>query len=215
MRSSRHSRLSVAIELFIARINMAGPPEKRPPHIGLELPVRLILLLLCALVAGCDKQNAEQQQGTEAAAGPVAGLDRSHKGKAAPEIEILGPDAEPASFADLTGKPTLVNLWATWCAPCVKELPTLNALAKSGRVRVVAISQDTGPHASVEAFLDYVKADELEAFQDPKLALSGALGVQVLPTSILFDAEGREVWRFVGDRDWSSAEVEPLLAEGR
>jgi hypothetical protein len=78
---------------------------------------------------------------------------------------------------------------------------------------VVAISQDTGPHASVEAFLQEHKIATLDAYQDPKMNLSPALGAEVLPTSVLFDSNGREVWRFVGDQDWTSPEAAKLLAE--
>ncbi len=115
--------------------------------------------------------------------------------------------------------PVLVNLWATWCAPCVKELPTLDRLAQShavdGLVGVIAVSQDTGPHASVAAFLDRLKVRDLGAYHDPKMALSAALGAEVLPTTILYDAQGREVWRYVGDLDWSGEEAARLLAEAR
>ena len=117
----------------------------------------------------------------------------------------------------LAGTPVLVNLWATWCAPCVKELPTLNALArkhdKDGALGIIAISQDMGPQGSVEAFLKTLKVDDLGAFHDPKMALSGALDAQVLPTTILYDAQGREVWRYVGDLDWTGPEAARLLAD--
>ncbi|MEO5972015.1 MAG: TlpA disulfide reductase family protein, partial [Sphingomicrobium sp.] len=115
--------------------------------------------------------------------------------------------------------PVLVNLWATWCAPCVKELPTLDKLAHShdvdGRLGVIAVSQDRAPHGSVKAFLAEHKIGALGAFHDPDMALSGALDAQVLPTSVLFDRQGREVWRYVGDLDWTGAEAEKLLAEAR
>ena len=122
----------------------------------------------------------------------------------------------PTSLKAFAGKPTLVNLWASWCAPCVKELPTLDRLAQAegGKLNVVAISQDMGPHASVVAFLQEHKLGELDAYQDPKMGLSGALGAEVLPTSVLFDANGKEVWRYVGDLDWTSPEAAKLLAEG-
>jgi thiol-disulfide isomerase/thioredoxin len=117
-----------------------------------------------------------------------------------------------------SGTPTLVNLWATWCAPCVKELPTIDRLAKEhyalGDLGVMAISQDSAPHASVEAFLKRLDIKEVGIFQDSKMALSGALGADVLPTTILYDAKGREVWRYVGDLDWTSPEAVKLLAEG-
>ena len=179
-----------------------------------------IALALVAL-AGCQKQPeppAANQTATTAEAGPHKGVDRSHKGKPVPDIAFNNPDGGEISIADFHGSPVLVNLWATWCAPCVKELPTLDALARShdidGELGVVAISQDSGPHASVVAFLAKLKIKDLGAYQDSKMALSGSLGPDtVLPTTILVDAEGREVWRYVGDLDWTSPEAAKLLAE--
>jgi hypothetical protein len=100
----------------------------------------------------------------------------------------------------------------------VKELPTLNALSGSPRAEglgVVAVSQDSGPQTSVEAFLAKLKSDDLGAYQDPKMALSGALNAQVLPTTILYDKEGRELWRYVGDLDWTSPQAAKLIGEAR
>ena len=123
-------------------------------------------------------------------------------------------------LADFHGTPVLVNLWASWCAPCVKELPTLDKLAQShdvdGELGVIAVSQDSGPQPSVVAFLKKLNVTDLGAYHDPNMALSGALGPDVvLPTSILIDAEGREVWRYVGDLDWTSPEAARLLAEAK
>jgi thiol-disulfide isomerase/thioredoxin len=111
----------------------------------------------------------------------------------------------------------LVNLWATWCAPCVKELPTLDRLAQQsgGKLRVVTISQDNAPRGSVSAFLEKLGTAELAPYHDPDMAMSGALNIQILPTSVLYDSQGREVWRYVGDLDWTSAEARKLLAEAR
>jgi thiol-disulfide isomerase/thioredoxin len=191
----------------------------------LELPVlvptRLIVLLLIGLVAsGCDRQKAEAPQAPAADAGADAasgkGVDRSHKGSAAPDTLLETPDGADTSIAKLGGKPLLVNLWATWCAPCVKELPTLDALeaAQQGKLAVIAVSQDMGPQGSVNAFLDTKKIGRFAAYHDPDMALSSALGVQVLPTSILYDATGKEVWRYTGDLDWMGGEARKLLAEG-
>jgi thiol-disulfide isomerase/thioredoxin len=174
-------------------------------------------------LAACNKESAQQQpaaneSAAEAAAGQgIKGVHRDDKGKAAPAAAFKDAEGEDTSLADFKGKPTLVNLWASWCAPCVKELPTLDKLAEAqgGKLNVVAISQDFGPHASVEAFLKEHKIVTLDSYQDPKMAWSGALGPDtVLPTSILYDANGREVWRYVGDQDWTSAEAAKLLAEG-
>jgi len=127
-------------------------------------------LFMAALLAGCDRQNPPAPQGnganaaTAAAApappggAPAAGnetapttgrLDRSHAGTAAPALAFQGPDGQPTRLAAFRGRPVLVNLWATWCGPCVVEMPSLDALA--GRqtpdrgLRVIAISQDSDP----------------------------------------------------------------------
>ena len=178
------------------------------------------LLICMGVVALAACQKAQQPGSNEASAGSpsaqVKGVDRSHKGAAAPKASFDDPDGKPISLAAFAGKPTLVNLWASWCAPCVKELPTLDNLAQAqnGKLNVVAISQDMDvPHASVVAFLSTHKIAVLKSYQDPKMALSGALGAEVLPTSILYDSSGKEIWRYVGDQDWTSASAARLVAE--
>jgi thiol-disulfide isomerase/thioredoxin len=193
--------------------------------------VRLIpLLLALGLIVGCDRQKPEPPQDNEASAPALVekGVDRSQKGKAAPDTIFKDPSGEDVTMAVVRGRPALVNLWATWCAPCVKELPTLDRLEASihpelepvaytpeSQLQVIIISQDMGPQASVEAFLEHLKIKNLGAYHDDKMALSGALGVQVMPTTILYDSDGREVWRYVGDLDWTSAEATQLLSEAK
>jgi len=178
------------------------------------------LLIGCAFVALASCHKAPQQQAANnapaAAEAQAKGVDRTHKGAAAPAATFNDPAGKALSLKHFAGKPTLVNLWASWCAPCVKELPTLDrvALERAGRLNVVAISQDDAPHASVVAFLQKHSIQALQSYQDPKMALSGALNAEVLPTSVLYDANGKEVWRYVGDQDWTSAEAARLLAEG-
>ena len=180
-----------------------------------------LLIVTCALLslAACQRPQREpaDQSAPEAEIGPVKGVDRSHKGKPAPDVIFIDPDGGDISLPDFKGTPVLVNLWATWCAPCVKELPTLDRLSQSheqkGDLGIVAVSQDTAPHPSVVAFLQTHKIGALAPYQDPKMGLSGELGAEVLPTSIFYDTHGREVWRFVGDLDWTGEEAAKLLAE--
>lgn len=179
---------------------------------------RSLLISFALLISACGRQEQPASNEAETEAGvPVKGVDRSHKGQPAPDARFQDPEGKEISLARFRGVPVVVNLWATWCAPCVKELPTINALArtygKDGSLGVIAVSEDSGPQGSVEAFLQKLKVDRLGAYHDPAMALSGALNVQVLPTTILYDAKGREVWRYVGDLDWTSAEASRLLAE--
>jgi thiol-disulfide isomerase/thioredoxin len=212
------------MEALISRITAAGPPAKRPPHIWfVELSLRLIVLLLgVALVAGCDRQKPEAPQANEAVAAPAMvekGVDRGQAGKLAPEAIFKNPDGGDIAMADFKGVPTLVNLWATWCGPCIKELPTLDKLAEAhavdGDLGVIAVSQDMKPQAEVTAFLARLGVKHVGAYHDESMALSGALGVQVMPTTILYGSDGKEIWRYVGDLDWTSAEAEKLLSEAK
>lgn len=189
--------------------------------------MRTMFLLALLLAAGCDRSGeapgAQHDTGAQATPAddgmPVQGIDRRNAGKAAPDVTFRNPDGGSVKLAAFKGTPVLVNLWASWCVPCVKELPTLDRLAarqrEDGALAVLAVSQDSGPQPSVKAFLDKLKVTDLAAFQDPDMGLSGALNAQILPTSILYDAQGREVWRYVGDLDWTGEEAAKLLAEAR
>ena len=109
----------------------------------------------------------------------------------------------------------LVNLWATWCAPCVKELPTLDTLAdRPGAPLVMALSQDLAAQDKVRAFL--AERDiGLDAWHDKEMAFSTALEISILPTTILYGSDGKEIWRYTGDLDWTGAKAAELLREAR
>ena len=177
-------------------------------------PVVLLLASLIAVSASGCQRKAENSQAASAPDEPSKGVDRSHSGRPMPDAKLFNADEEQATLADDRGKPLLVNLWASWCAPCVKELPTLDSLSRRpGAPRIVAVSEDIGERPSVEAFLNDHGIKHLEAWRDPKMALSGALGVEVMPTTVYYDGSGREIWRYTGDLDWSGDEAAKLLAE--
>jgi thiol-disulfide isomerase/thioredoxin len=186
----------------------------------LELPVRpivpLLLLVAAPMIAGCDRQKPEEPQ-APAAEQETRGLDRSHAGEVAPTVKFKDPDGGEFDLSKFKGRPVLVNLWASWCAPCIKELPTLQRLeqaqAEEGKLGVIAVSQDTAPQGSVEAFLAERDLGRFAAYHDAEMNLPAALKVQVMPTTILYDAQGRELWRYVGDLDWTGEEAARLVAE--
>ena len=187
------------------------------------------LLPLIALSA-CGQTPADGDASTNATpdqpewSGPQAGkslpagtLDRSHGGKAAPSATFQDPKGRSVSLSDFRGRPLLVNFWATWCAPCVKEMPTLDALAgrEDGGLQVLAISEDGEERDKVDRFFADHDFSALEPYLDPKMELMPELGVDTLPTTILYDKDGREIWRMVGIADWESKASAALLAEAR
>lgn len=128
-----------------------------------------------------------------------------------PDVAFQHPDGRPARLADFRGRPVLLNLWATWCAPCIAELPTLNAVAATPGLTVLAVSQDTQPE-KVAPFLAQRGLKALQPYRDPRLALSVALAAN-LPTTVFYGADGRERWRLTGGFDWAGAPARALLAE--
>ena len=176
------------------------------------------MALLCA--AACDRQSppVEQAPANTVAAAPAlkeAGqLDRSHKGEAAPALAFKTPEGTDTTLAAFKGKPVLVNLWATWCAPCKAEMPTLDALAvrDAGKLTVLTISQDLQGAESVTPYFSAQGFKALKPYLDTEMQFSMAFAA-TLPMTILYDAEGRELWRMTGGMDWTGSKAAALIAE--
>ncbi|HST36292.1 MAG TPA: TlpA disulfide reductase family protein [Allosphingosinicella sp.] len=186
------------------------------------LPALLTVLAL----SGCDRQKADPPQGAAPEAANEAGnqaaahyptgrLDRSHAGAVAPSVRFEDPEGRPVTLASFRGKPLLVNFWATWCGPCIVEMPALDRLAarEGETVTVLAISQDSGGRQLVEDFFGRRSFQRLEPYLDAEMRMMTALQLDTLPTTILYDAEGREVWRMTGMAEWEGERAARLLTE--
>jgi thiol-disulfide isomerase/thioredoxin len=124
-----------------------------------------------------------------------------------------GADKE-RTLADFKGRVVLVSLWATWCIPCRAEMPTLDALqVKLGGpdFEVLAISQDRAGAAKAKAFMAEIGVQHLPFYIDASMKSARAFGAYGLPTSILYDRDGREVGRMVGDADWAGEDAIKLI----
>jgi thiol-disulfide isomerase/thioredoxin len=181
---------------------------------------RSSLILACSLLllAGCDRaaeapaQPAAQGADTKAAAGLV---ERKFAGTPIPAITVTDAAGNKLDLGAQDG-PVLINLWATWCAPCVKEMPQLDALAGTleGEVRVITVSQDLRGAELVTPFFAAGKFEHLEPWLDTETQLSAQFTPDgVLPLTILFDASGKEVMRVTGGYDWGSPEAAKLVRD--
>ena len=118
------------------------------------------------------------------------------------------------ALSEWKGKVVLLNVWATWCAPCRKEMPALDQLKSDlggPAFDVLAISTDRGGPDKAAAFFDENKVTKLEVLNDNKAAFNQALRVIGMPTTLLIDKEGREIGRLIGPAEWASPEAKALI----
>ncbi|MEP1229143.1 MAG: TlpA disulfide reductase family protein [Litorimonas sp.] len=132
---------------------------------------------------------------------------------AQPLAVYKAPDDTSMTLSDYHGKVVLLNVWATWCPPCVAEMPSLNALEGQmggSDFAVVPISLDRLA-SDILPFYEDADIENLPAWHDDTFGLSGSLILPGLPTSILYDRRGREIGRIPGEVDWDSVEAIALI----
>ena len=130
--------------------------------------------------------------------------------------QVTDRAGQPVSLDLWRGKVILVNLWATWCQPCLKEMPSLMDLQRtlgSERFQVVAISQDLGGARQVDPYLARNALTGLDVLLDPKGSAGKAFHAPGLPVSILLDPQGRQIARLTGEADWTSPKIVDRLKE--
>jgi len=119
-----------------------------------------------------------------------------------------------ATLEDYRGKYVLLNFWATWCAPCRKEMPQINALQKEfggDHFEVLTIAAGRNSAEGIKRFFKEAGIDALPRHQDPKQALASQMAVFGLPITVILDPEGREFARLRGDADWSSDSAKAII----
>lgn len=189
----------------------------------------LIALLLgfAPLFAACDRQSDGAPQEALSAPGTNGATVESyggsetmgrvsveHRGMAAPDLEFSNAGGQAIRLSDFEGQPLLVNLWATWCAPCIREMPTLDALAdrEDGNLKVLTISQDIQGAEVVGPFFAENSFDHLEQWLDEENAMMMTLALDTLPATILYDEDGRELFRVIGGMDWAGERADTLIS---
>ena len=129
---------------------------------------------------------------------------------------FVTPDGSAVSLADYRGKVVVLNFWATWCAPCRKEMPMLEEIARDlGGEDLAVVTLATGRNAppAIAAFFEEIGVESLPQFRDPKQEIARDMAVLGLPVTVLIDRQGREIARMTGDADWSGASARAILTE--
>jgi len=170
--------------------------------------------LLLAAVPAFFAAPALAKLGPDLLKGGVAKFTLAQSPKPLPELAFTDAEDKPLTLAGYKGKTVLLNFWATWCAPCVKEMPSLDRLqAEIGKDKfvVLPLSLDGPSRSKVAPFYADRKLANLGIYFDKGKKVLGTLDVSVLPTSILIDAQGRELGRLEGEADWDKPEALALM----
>lgn len=169
-------------------------------------------------VAACEAKTDLAKKAGDAATGQVAAMLPADPPQSLKNLAFNGPDGTPTTLADLSGKVVLMNLWATWCAPCRAEMPELDALQKErggDDFEVVAVNVDTGDDEKPKNFLAETKIESLGYYRENSLALFNDLkkrGLALgLPVTLLIDKEGCLLAHMNGPAEWASDDAKKLI----
>ncbi len=128
------------------------------------------------------------------------------------QVTLLDASDTPVSLADYKGKWVVLNFWATWCAPCRQEMPSLDRLqAAMPNIAVVPVATGRNALPGIEKFYAEAGIANLPILRDPKSELSRSASVMALPVTLILNSEGQEVARLIGDADWDSDSAKAIL----
>lgn len=190
------------------------PLEKRMKNVGIAMKT-LLALLYCGLLTSANPTLAQDYS----VANDLRSGDMRKLIFAAPQdvsqIPFTTPEGEEVTLADFAGKTVVLNFWATWCAPCRKEMPSLSELRTvlgGETFDVVAVA--TGPKnepAKIAKFFAKNNVTNLPVFLDPKSRFANEMGVRGLPITVILNAQGQEIARMRGDAEWASDNAKDVL----
>ena len=126
-------------------------------------------------------------------------------------LEFMDRKGMPVRLSDFNGRHVLLNVWATWCPPCRKEMPALDRLKsileRDPHITVVALSVDVAGFEQLQAFYDTYDLKNLALYRGNEQTVMGVLAIGGLPTTLLLDHQGQEVGRLIGPTEWDAPDV--------
>lgn len=174
----------------------------------------LAALMYTALVMGANLAHADMTEISALRAGDMNKLNFHSTAKTTSEQAYIKTDGSEGKLSDHTGKTVLLNFWATWCAPCRKEMPMLSDLQSElggDHFEVLIIATGRNALPAMKKFFEEIDVDNLPLHRDPKQKIARDMGVLGLPITVILNPEGEEIARLRGDADWSSDSAKNIL----
>lgn len=172
----------------------------------------ILIVLYTGLLLGANVAQADVTAAQAALAGDMRKLVFHAEAKPLPEDVLADLDGAERTLADWQGQWVVLNFWATWCAPCRHEMPSLDRLAALGDVAVVTVATGRNPPPAITRFFGEIGVQNLPVLLDPKSALARKMGVLGLPLTVILNPEGQEVARLIGDAEWDGPDALAMIA---
>ena len=170
-------------------------------------PLILIVNLFFSISAIAESKY--EQKTKEIVRGELRKFILSEDTKTLPKLLVLDSNESVVEFGykkDIS----VINFWATWCAPCKKEMPSLNNLAENMKhddLRIITVASGRNSKEAIDTFFTDNNLGNLNKFRDPRGKMAMIYGVTALPTTVVIDPTGREIGRIIGDIDWNTADI--------
>jgi len=173
----------------------------------------IVLLFFSERIHGDDLHNAKFEKSNF-----TKYLEIYEKSKNIQDLYITNKDGQRITIGEFRGKHTIINVWATWCLPCVEELPALNRFIKSNNAndknsnyKFITLSVDIGGTKRVLPFLEKMEISNFPVYYDPESQLLKRLKISRLPTTIFLDLDGKAIASLQGTFSWKMEETYALL----